>query len=203
MDAKLVGEPPTIQEVTLALDKQQEYERLFRRYSLPVRTFFARRGFDIEDCRELTQETFLGVYKGMDRFRRDSPVESWLFAIAANIWRNQLRKLSAEKRDREFTSLEVVLDEVENSDESKTKSDSLAFVSDVDPLESLLDEERRMRVREALSELPPQMRHCLILRIDRQLKYREIAEIMQISIETVKSQLFQARERLQDMLETT
>lgn len=175
-------------------DQDMEFQRLFERYSQPVTSFFARRGFSIEDCRELTQETFLGVYKGMDRFRRDSSVETWLFTIAANIWRNQLRSLSADKRDGQEVSLEA------DREDSGPRLVEVLGDGGADPLEGLLDEERRIRVREALDELPPQMRRCLILRIDRQLKYREIAELLRISIETVKSQLFQARERLQDML---
>lgn len=173
-------------------DREQVFERLFERYSQPVSYFFARRGFTPEECLELTQETFIGVYRGMDRFRHESKVETWLFTIAANIWRNEIRSRSAEKREGQEIPLDGELDsgprliEVPAADEG--------------PLADLIERERRARVREALDKLPPQMRRCLTLRIDRQLKYREIAEILQISIDTVKSQLFQARERLRDLL---
>lgn len=175
-------------------DREREFESLFERYSQPVTSFFARRGFSPEECRDLTQETFLGVYKGMERFRRDSSVETWLFTIAANVWRNELRSRSAEKREGQEVPLES------QRDEPALHLVTKGSAGEEDPLAGLIEKERLSRVREALEELPPQMRRCLILRIDRELKYREVAVVMRISIETVKSQLFQARERLRDML---
>ncbi len=166
------------------------FEQLFERYSRPVSSFFFRRGFSREECLELTQETFLGAYRGMERFRRGTNVEGWLFTIATNVWRNEVRRRSAEKREGQELSLDKLLDdgrELEGRHES-------------DPLTAALAKERRDLLHEALRELPEQMRECLLLRIDQQLKYREIAAVMRISINTVKSQLFQARERLQTRL---
>jgi RNA polymerase sigma-70 factor (ECF subfamily) len=57
--------------------------------------------------------------------------------------------------------------------------------------------EQRAVLRQALAELPPKMRRCVLLRIDQDLKYREIAALLRVSIETVKSQLSQARDRLE------
>lgn len=175
-------------------DREREFERLFERYSQPVTSFFARRGFSPEECRDLTQETFLGVYKGMERFRRDSSVETWLFTIAANIWRNELRSRSADKREGQEVSLDS------QRDEPGLHLVTRSSAGEDDPLAGLIEKERSSRVRRALEELPPQMRRCLVLRIDQQLKYREVAVAMRVSIDTVKSQLFQARERLREML---
>lgn len=174
--------------------EREEFESLFERYSQPVTSFFARRGFSPEDCRDLTQETFLGVYRGMARFRRESSVETWLFTIAANVWRNELRSRSADKREGQEISLEK-----QGEDYGLQLVTAGAEERD-DPLAGLIEQELSSRVRRALGELPSQMRRCLVLRIDGQLKYREIAVVMRTSIETVKSQLFQARERLRDLL---
>ncbi len=179
---------------TAEVDLGPRLDQLFERYSRPVSYFFARRGFSKEDCRELTQETFLGAHKGMERFRRDASVETWLFTIAANIWRNELRRRSAEMREGFMVSLDKLLVEGQQLEEQ----DPLSRASD--PLAATLAKERRRLLHEALQELPDQMRRCVLLRIDQELKYREIAAAMQISINTVKSQLFQARERLQARL---
>jgi RNA polymerase sigma-70 factor (ECF subfamily) len=174
-------------------DREQEFERLFERYSQPVTYFFARRGFTPEECSDLTQETFLGVYKGMDRFRHDAKVETWLFTIAANIWRNELRSRSAEKREGQLVPLDA--------EREDSAPGPVEVVAEGDgPLEGLLSREDLRRVREGLEKLPPQMRRCLVLRIDGELKYREIADLLGISIETVKSQIFQARKRLEELL---
>lgn len=170
-----------------------EFETLFERYARPVSYFFAHRGFSPEECRDLTQETFVGVYRGMDAFRRDASVETWLFTIAANVWRNEVRSRTAGKREGREVPLEGL------AEGSGTLLPAELREAD-DPLAGLLEEERACLLREALGELPAQMRRCLLLRLDQQLKYREIAQVLRVSIETVKSQLFQARERLRHRL---
>lgn len=175
-------------------DREREFERLFERYARPVSYFFAHRGFSPEECRDLTQETFLGVYRGMNGFRHDASVETWLFTIAANVWRNEVRSRTAGKRE----GRELPLEELAES--SGTLPADLCAAGD--PLAGLIEDERAGLLREALGELPAQMRRCLLLRLDQQLKYREIAQILRVSIETVKSQLFQARERLRHKLAT-
>ncbi len=172
--------------------EEESFDHLIERYYRPISYFFANRGFSTEECRDLTQETFLGVFKGLGRFRRDSSVETWLFKIAANIWRNALRSRSADKRD----GLEIpltILAEVPVATAPKAGGPG-------DPLGNALADEQARLLREAIDELPAQMRRCLLLRIDHDMKYREIAAVLQVSIDTVKSQLFQAKERLKDKL---
>lgn len=165
-------------------------EELFQQYYRPVVAFFMRRGFSIEESRDLAQETFLRVYKHMESFRGESSVETWLFQIAGNLYKNTLRSRQALKRDAQ----EVSLDESVGGD-----------VLDWEPrdggqLDSLLTEERSRLLRTALQDLPPQMRQAVLLRVDRDLKYREIADVMHVSIETVKAHLYQARQQLRDRL---
>ena len=68
------------------------------------------------------------------------------------------------------------------------------------PLDCALSEERKALIHRELEKMPAQMRRCITLRVDRGLKYREIAELMQISIDTVKSHLNQAKDRLKQRL---
>ena len=64
----------------------------------------------------------------------------------------------------------------------------------------MLTGERSRLLREALEELPPQMKKAVLLRVTGDMKYREIAEEMEVSIETVKAHLYQARQHLRDRL---
>ena len=68
------------------------------------------------------------------------------------------------------------------------------------PGQAALDHERSRLLREAIERLPEQMRKCLMLRVYQDLKYREIAVVVRLSIETVKAHLFAARRRLQQEL---
>jgi RNA polymerase sigma factor (sigma-70 family) len=62
------------------------------------------------------------------------------------------------------------------------------------------EKERREALAQGIQELPPQMRQVLALRIERELKHREIAAVLRISVDTVKAHLFQARQRLRAVL---
>lgn len=163
---------------------------LFLHYYRSVVAFFMRRGFSVEESRDLAQETFLRVYKHMESFRGESTVETWLFQIAGNLYKNTLRSLATQKRDAQEVSL----------DESAGGDILVWEPRGGGQLDSLITEERSRILRTALKDLPPQMRQAVYLRLDRDLKYREIADVMHVSIETVKAHLYQARQHLRDRL---
>ena len=174
-------------------DLDEEFRRLFLRHFQPVFSFFLRRGFPHEECRDLAQETFLRVYRGIGRFRGEASFQTWLFQIATNLWLNEVRHNMAEKRE----SVEVSLEQEAEKRRSMLADRRLPGQAQPSgPLDGLLADEKRRMMREAFGTLPPQMRRCVLLRIDQNLKYREIAAVMQISIDTVKSQISQARDRL-------
>ena len=166
------------------------FERIFERYYRPVSYYFARRGFSPDECRDLAQETFLRAYKRWEHYRRDKEDASgWLFTIAANLYRNTLRDRKAKNRDAPKRSLVEMLEQGNEPADEDADPETLAT----------LNEQRRL-VDEALEELPPRMRQCFLLRYRQGRKYREIAEVMQISIQSVRSQLANAKTRLREKL---
>ena len=173
-------------------DRDRLFQELFKKFYRPVFYFFSRRGFDREECRDLTQETFANAYKGMGGYREEASYQTWLFRIAKHLWLNKKRNLSAAKRNRP----EVSRDEVQ---EDRAEIDP-PDVDSLDPEEELLRTERIRLVRDVLVELPPQRRRCLLLRLEG-LKYREIAALLGISLQAVRSHLFQAREQLRGLLD--
>jgi RNA polymerase sigma-70 factor (ECF subfamily) len=179
-----------VEEIQAGRSVEESFRRLVDLYHRPLYRLFLRRGFAHQDCLDLTQETFLGIYRGIGSFRGESRFETWLYRVATNAWRKRLRHGAADKRAVEEVPLE-----------SGTEEDGLApadLLPSADPLPGaeLLQEERRRRLRAAIQGLPDQMRKCLILRIDRELPVRDIALLLRLSPETVKAHLFQARRRL-------
>lgn len=175
--------------------REEQFRQIFERYYRSVNTFFAYRGFGEEECRDLTQETFFRVYRGMESFRGDAGVKTWLFTIAANIYRNEIRDRRAEKRSGDEVSLEESLEQgrpIFESGPGRAKEHNRGG----GPLSRLLSEERCRLLRGAVEELPPRMRRCVQLYLSQGLKYREIAAILHVSEDTVKAQLFQARQKL-------
>jgi RNA polymerase sigma-70 factor, ECF subfamily len=173
---------------------EESFHLLCERFHRPLYAFFVRRGFSHADCLDLTQETFLGIYRGIGSFRRDARFETWLFKVATNAFRKRLRWEVAGKRAGE----EVSLDAASGEEDDRPVFQPVA--EGPPPGDSLFQAERARLLREAVDRLPDQMRKCLILNVYQELKVREIAQLLHLSPETVKVHLFQARRRLQTAL---
>jgi RNA polymerase sigma-70 factor, ECF subfamily len=181
-----------ITELQAGIRVEIQSRLVFERFYPLVRRFFARLGYRPEDSEDLAQETLRRVLSQIGSFRNDGSFKSWLFAVASNVHRNESRRRHREKRDAPEVSLDTPADEDAPLHEPSTP--------DASPARTVYEKEQREALARAVRELPPQMRQVLALRIDQDLKYREIAAVLQISIETVKAHLFQARQRLRTEL---
>jgi RNA polymerase sigma-70 factor (ECF subfamily) len=166
--------------------------RVFELFYPWVRRFFGRLGHTPQDSEDLAQETFSQVFERIGSFRHDGSFKSWLFAVAANLHRNEHRRRHREKR----SAPEISIDTPRDADVSPPEPASPEASLD----RAVYARERREALVRAMEGLPPQMRQVLSLRVDQDLKYREIAAVLQISVETVKAHLFQARQRLREEL---
>jgi RNA polymerase sigma-70 factor (ECF subfamily) len=173
---------------------EESFRLLCEQYHRPLYAFFIRRGFAHADCLDLTQETFLGIYRGIGSFRRDARFDTWLFKVATNAYRKRLRLGVAGKRAGDEVSLDAAPGEEEDRPVFQPVAEGPL------PGASLFQAERARLLREAVDRLPDQMRKCLILNVYHELKVREIAQLLHLSPETVKVHLFQARRRLQTTL---
>ena len=171
--------------------QEEAFRLLYKGYYRKLSYFFSKKGFSPEECHDLNQGTFLRVFNSMDSYRSDGPFRAWLFRIALNIYRNTLRERGTQKRDAQEIPLDVASEQPRSVD---------AMAVDDPPLEQLLEDERLAKLREAMDELPPQMRRCVQLRVYQDLSYREIAAILGVSIDTVKAHLYQARQQLRTKL---
>ena len=173
------------------------FQREFESYYSPVRRFFEQRGFMREEAEDLAQETFLRVYRARETFRGEASFKTWLFQIVINVYRNEIRRQNSPKRSGTAVSLDAPGEGRQISSSSTGPGDLTGVELPLDRL--LLDEDARL-VHRALLDLPPRARDCVLLRVEQGLKYREIAVIMQTSIDSVKSLLFRARKQLLEKL---
>jgi RNA polymerase sigma factor (sigma-70 family) len=173
---------------------QEIFERLLEDFHGQVFHFFRRRGLGVEDSLDLTQDTFFRVFNHIDRLRAQEARTTWILTIAANRWKNWLRHRSAQKR----AALEMSLDSlVEDSAEPRPAEELPAGAARPDdPLRGLLGKERVEQVVEAIERLPPKQERCLRLKVFQGRTYSEIAVLLGISEQTVKSHIHQARRRL-------
>lgn len=184
-----------IREIKRGLNVEANFRWLFDRHYAQILRFFRRKGFETEACRDLTQDTFVSVYKGLKDLRQEEQFESWLFAIAHNVWCSLIESRAAQKRSATVLSLE-------GEGESDDRPSIAARLADpnADPLTVALEKEKLERLREALVHLPKQMRHCAQLRVVHEMSYVEIAALLGISVNTVKAHLHQAQKALRTQL---
>src|SRR6185295_4714673 len=161
-------------------DKVEGFEEFFRRFQQPLFKFFRARGFAEAEVSDLVQDTFLRVFKDIDRLSKPETLDSWLFAVARNVAGAHLRSNRA----------------LRSSAGAPVDSDGKVASTTKD-----LDEERSIphALMASIERLPNQMRDIARLRIQNGLSYSEIADFFGISVQTVKAHLFQARRRLQEM----
>lgn len=150
------------------------FDALFDRYRQPVWAFFRRRVADAGDAEELTQETFLAVLSAARRYEPRASFRSYLFGIAFNV-------LSASRRKTQ-----------RRGDVSMPDPDAVPAKT-ADPAAVLW-------VRQALAALDPKDREIVMLREYEALDYAEIASVVGVPINTVRSRLFRARLALRDQL---
>jgi RNA polymerase sigma factor (sigma-70 family) len=155
----------------------EAFSTLFARYRQPVYAFFCRRMTDRSHAEELAQETFLAILRARDRYEATALFRTWLYAIALRILRSWRRKAAF----RAVFSGTLPVDR-EPADPRATGSD---FV-----------------LRDAVRRLDRIDREVLLLREFEELSYAEIATVLGIPVNTVRSRLFRARTALRELLET-
>lgn len=194
---------PTVQE-------DASFEAFFKRLHPRVLRFFLSRGLSPDDARDLAQETFLRAYRGFSVFRGETNTETWVFTIALNLWRNELRYWSARggrhasaRGDEPSPGQEDAgEDEAEDVVGDQSNARVLRFPSqERSTLAALLEKERRALLSEAIDGLPPQMRRCIRMHAYQQLKTSEIATALRVSEQTVRSHISQAKHWLRRELE--
>lgn len=143
-----------------------------------------------QEAEDLTQEVFLNAYRSFPHFRKESKTSTWLYSIAINLWRNELRR----KKFKKWLSLDFLSEE----QGEKTKKE---FAGGEDEPVAVLEKKEIGRiVQKAIDSLPERQRVALILQHYEGLVYEEIAKAMGISLSSVESLLFRAKQNLQKRL---
>ena len=167
---------------------REAFTALFKRYRVPVMTFICHYVYSFERAEDLFQETFVRLWRSRRRYDGSRPFRPWLYSIAANICRDEARRM----RYRKTLSLDAELEGVKPSDRIPSKLPS--------PSESAEKDERAGDLRTAIGSLPRDNRVAIVLHQFQGLKYREIAEVLDVPIGTVKSRIHSAMAQLRKIL---
>ena len=171
----------------LCAGEERAYETLIQQYEHPVYSLVSRLADNPADAADVVQEVFIKVFRNVKAFRGESSLKTWIYRIAVNQARNHRRWFSRHKRQ------EVGLEADTGSNQSCQD-----WIADTgpSPFEQTSDQETRDLVERALQEVAPVFRSALVLREIEGLSYEQIAEVLEISLGTVKSRILRGRDAL-------
>ncbi len=176
--------PTLLDDATLMLrvrnGDHDAFSMVMKSYEKKVLNFFIRLGVQY-DAEDLTQQTFLRLYRYRDRYEPKAKVSTFLFLMARQVWIDELRKRSRRKKLVESFAKET------EGDVARSAADEVAATGTTD-------------LQQALATLPENMRIVIELGVYQEIPYAEIARILDIPEGTVKSRMFNALAQLRRML---
>src|SRR3954447_15032031 len=176
---------------TLREGSERGYEELISRFQQPVYTLALRLLSDQAEACDVVQEVFLKVFRNIGNFRGQSTLKTWIYRITVNEAHNARRWFFRHRRR------EVELDT--DPEEARNWKEIIPDRSR-SPYEVAVDRERHVMIEAALERINPIFREAVVLRDITDLAYEEIAEVLGVSLGTVKSRILRGREALREEL---
>ena len=186
-------EPNLVTEETVLVESLQRgedaaYEELIGEFQKPVYNLVYRLVEDASDVSDIVQDVFIKVFRYVGNFRGQSSLKTWIYRIAVNEAHNHRRWFGRHGKR------EVGL-ENEDAGGGRKYSDVLPDQSH-SPYDLALRGETMDLIEQSLAQIKPVFREAVVLRDIEDLTYEEIAEILEISLGTVKSRILRGRETL-------
>lgn len=176
------------------IGNKEAFQELVRRYQKNVFALLYQLAPEWKDLNDLSQEVFIRVFRGIHNLRNPKIFKSWLNQIVLNLFYDELRK-----RPRRLKTISID----QSFEDENSESEFIREVKDpgLKPDEIIINNETKEAIKKAMAQLPEQFRTAIVLRELQGLQYEEIAELLGCALGTVKSRIWRARERLQEILE--
>lgn len=142
------------------------------------------------DANDVAQESFIRAYRALANFRGESSFYTWLYRIVCNtaksfLEQNQKHRYSVDVDDPDFDS----------------QQDVRGLLTTNDSPDALLESDELQKIiRQAMDELPEDLKRAIVLREVEEMSYEDIALIMDTPIGTVRSRIFRARQYIEDKM---
>ena len=172
--------------LNLQAGDERAFEVLVTEYERPIVRFLYRYLGNWEEAKEVCQDVFIKIFRGIHNFQNNCSLKTWIYRITLNTVLNEKRRWYQRLKDR-FLGLDGVV---------YNRADSLP-----DPELSVTMDERTRRIHIALRKLRADHRAILVLRDLEGLSYQEISSALGLALGTVKSRLARARQEMKDALQ--
>jgi RNA polymerase sigma-70 factor (ECF subfamily) len=159
--------------------EREAFNDLVIKYQKPLYSLLYRMVSNHEDASDLLQKTLVRAFTGLRSFERRSSFKTWLYQIAINLAKNVYR----DRSKAEHVSI-----------------DDVVIRRDPRTLDALVLKESRLLLRQALDGLPEKQRLTVMLRVQENRKFEEIAEIMQCSLGTAKANYHHGVQKLKTIM---
>jgi RNA polymerase sigma-70 factor (ECF subfamily) len=172
--------------------EERAFQELVDRYQTRLLNFVYRTIGDREKAEDLVQEVFIRVYRHLHRFDRSKKFSTWIYTIASNLAKNELRNRSRNP----LVLFQTIRKNWQDDDRPLQFEDTTARPDD-------LFRKRHLRelVEDSVAKLPAHHREVFVLRELEGKSYEEIAEITECNLGTVKSRLNRARNAFAEIIE--
>jgi RNA polymerase sigma-70 factor (ECF subfamily) len=173
----------------------QAFNLIVWRWQKPLLNFLYRFLGNLQDAEDVNQKTFLKVYQKISSLKEIERFQVWLYQVAANEARDLLRR----KKNRSFLSLGIRTKSNSNFEENNVPD--IEDTESVDTDNNIHQAELRKIFEHAMQEIPEEQRVVIIMKIYQDLKFTEIAEILQESLNTIKSRMYYGLKALRQVLQ--
>ena len=175
----------------LRAGSERAYEELLARFQQPVYTLAVRLLDSPSEASDVVQEVFLKIFRNIESFRGQSTLKTWIYRITVNEAHNARRWFFRHRR----REVELDTDPQEARHWRETIRDDGRS-----PFDLVFENERAGMIEAALERINPSFREAVVLRDIADLSYEEIAEVLAVSLGTVKSRILRGREALREEL---
>lgn len=170
---------------------EQAFKQLVENYQkLVVNTCFGM-VHNIEDAEDIAQEVFIEVFRSIQNFRADSKITTWLYRIAVNRSLNFIRD---NKRKKWIHSIEDLVKGISR------QVGEIQNINNETPVSELENSQRAKILHAAIDSLPENQKAAFTLNKYEDLSYKEISEVMNVSVSSVESLIHRAKIKLQEKL---
>ena len=156
----------------------QQATLLFERYHKRIFNFLARMSMDRELAEDLTQNVFLRIIKYRNSYREGNKFQSWIYQVARNVFSDHYQ--SVKNRFSDFVDVEKVSDHIGSNDDSEEQ------------------DEKEKLLHRSMAKLTEEQRELLVLTRFQQMKYEEVAAIMDTTVANIKVKVHRAILKLRE-----